>query len=355
MPYNKGFGSDNHSGVHPDILNSLHTVNEGHHHSYGGDPWTLKCRELFSNLFEQDVSAYFVFNGTAANVLSLKAMCQSFHSVICSDVSHLNNDECGSPEFIAGCKLVPIKSHHGKITAEQIEHSILRRGDQHHSQVKAISITQPTELGTVYSLEEMKSIAAVAKKHSLYFHVDGARLVHAVHSLKTSFSSLIKETRVDVLSFGGTKNGLLFGEAVIFLNRNLDKDFKYIRKQGLQLPSKSKFLAIQFITLLEGELWRQIVDHSQNMAQYLKRRLEEIGLSPDYPVQANSVFIKISKTWLKPLRQNHFFYVWDERTFQVRLMTTYDTSKEQIDQFIQSLEEQKCISTPPSNIMTTST
>ncbi len=340
MPSNRGFGSDNHSGVHPSILKSIEKINNGHHHSYEGDIWTEKCRELFSKIFDQPVSTYFVFNGTAANVLAVRSMCQSFQSVFCTDVSHLNTDECGAPEFITGCKLIPIKSQDGKLTAEQIENSIQRLGDQHYSQPKAISITQPTELGTVYSIEEIKKIKDVAKQHGLYLHVDGARLIQAIEFLECSFKDLISTTGVDVLSFGGTKNGLLMGEAVIFLNPDLGRDFKYMRKQSMQLPSKTKFFAIQFIAFLEGQLWKEIATHCQKMALYFEKKISEIpGITICYPVQANSLFVEIPKKWIKPLRKHYFFYVWNQKSFQVRLMTTYDTSREDIDNFIKHVKE----------------
>jgi threonine aldolase len=335
----KGFGSDNHAPVHPQILQSILACNQGHEPSYGTDDLTLDTQKKFQKLFEHPVQTFFVFNGTAANVLALKAICKTYQSVFVSDVSHVNVDECGAPENIGGFKLIPIASHDGKITVEGLEKELKRRGDQHFSQPAVVSVTQPTEVGTVYSLEELKNIFDFCKKNSLLIHIDGARIANAVHSLKTSFYKMTVELGVDVVSFGGTKNGFLFGEAVVFINQELAKDFKFIRKQGCQLPSKTRYIACQFQAYLENQLWNQIAQHSHQMALLLEENLKKFSqVEITHPVQSNAVFAKFPREWIKGLREVAFFYIWDEKTFECRLMMSWDTQKEDIFKFIEYIQ-----------------
>lgn len=336
----RGFGSDNHAGVHPQIFSSLALANTEHAPAYGTDEWTEKAIEGFRKTFGREAQVFFVFNGTAANVTALRALIKPYQSVLCADVSHLNVDECGAPEYLAGCKLIPIPSKDGKISVAELERAFLRRGDQHFSQAQAVSLTQPTELGTTYSLAELKEIIAWAKSKKLYVHIDGARLSNAAFTLQKSFKEITTDLGVDVVSFGGTKNGLMMGEAVVFLNQNLAHDFKYIRKQSCQLPSKTRFIACQFQTYFENDLWKQIAGHSCGMAQYL---YESVRTLPQIHVrsapQSNAVFATIPSAWVKPLRDQYFFYVWDEKTFECRWMTSWDTRKEDIDGFVQALKE----------------
>lgn len=326
MPLRRGFGSDNHSGVHPRILAALAEANQGHAPSYGTDSLTEQAQSVFRHHFGAQAQTFFVFNGTAANVTALQAMTRPFHSVLCSDVSHLAVDECGAPEFFCGAKLLPVPSHHGKLRVADLEKFMIRAGDQHHSQVKVLSLTQPTELGTVYSQEELRELANWAKKHQLFVHLDGARLANAVYHLQSTFAGLTTELGVDVVSFGGTKNGLMMGEAVVFLNPSLAKDFKFIRKQSAQLPSKTRFIAAQFLAYFNEDLWREIARHSCEQASLLASRVGEMkGLRITQPVQSNAVFVILPKPWIKPLREVSFFYVWDEHTFECRWMTSWDT------------------------------
>lgn len=335
----KGFGSDNHSGVHPNILAAIQSANQGHLPSYGTDPISLATLKEFESHFgSQDV--FFVFNGTAANTLALKAMTNSYQAILCSDVSHVQLDECGAPEFHTGCKVIPIKSKNGKLSVTEIDKHLIRGGDQHFSQPAVLTLTQPTELGTLYSYAELQEFVDYCRNKKLLVHIDGARFSNAAAAMNRSFKELTADLGIDALSFGGTKNGLLFGEAIVFFNPNLSQNFKYIRKQGLQLPSKSRFVAAQFLIYLQNDLWKEIAHHSLDMAQLLKSELEEIPeVEITQDVQSNAIFAKIPKTWVKKLRRHYFFYIWDEKTFEARLMTTFDTTKEDIHAFIGLMKE----------------
>ena len=331
------FGSDNHCGIHPALLESLIEVNHGHCPSYGLDPWSQQLKEKVKELFGAE-DCFMVFNGTAANVLCLQAGVKSFESVICTDVSHLNVDECGAPEKIAGCKLIPVPSQNGKFILSELEGLVFRKGDQHFSQTRMISMTQPTEYGTIYSPEEFADLKEFAKKHNLLIHMDGARLANATQSLKLSFKQLTQG--VDLLSFGGTKNGFLLGELVIPLNKDLAQDLKFLRKQSLQLPSKSRFIAAPFLRYFDNNLWAEIAHQENSMAHYLGEKLSQFPeVHVTQPIEVNSVFCTIPRKWIKSLRKSFFFYVWNEKTFEIRLMTSFDTTKEHIDSFCQAIEK----------------
>lgn len=341
----RGFGSDNHAEVHPDIFNSMLQANQGHAHSYGFDENTEAVEKKIKDLFGishsnnlASTSSYFVYNGTAANILALKACLESFNSVICSDIAHINVDECGGPEVYGGFKLIPVKSKNGKISLEDIKTQFVRKGDQHFSQVKVVSLTQPTELGTCYSLKEIKEICDWAHQNKLYVHIDGARFANACVYLKSSFSEMTTHLGVDVISFGGTKNGLLAGEIVIFINPQLGNNFKYFRKQFGQLPSKSRFIAAQFQAYFDNNLWHQIASHSLKMAKYLEEKLSSFSeIKIIYPVESNSVFVLFPKIHIKELKNSKFFYIWDELTFAARLMLSWDSKPSDVDEFIEKM------------------
>lgn len=336
----RGFGSDNHSGVHPLLMDAILEANIAHTPSYGTDPWSEKAQTLFKEHFGPQSQTFFVFNGTAANVLALKAITPSYQAIFCADNSHLNVDECGAPEFFTGAKLITLPTQNGKMSVEALEEYYIRRGDQHFSQAQVLSLTQPTELGTVYSLQELKELITWAKSKKMFVHIDGARLSNAVVSLNTTFKAMTTDLGVDVVSFGGTKNGLMMGEAVIFLNKDLAKDFKYLRKQAAQLPSKTRFIACQFVKYLEGDLWKSIASHSVSLAQKLHQAVSNISqVEVTVPSQSNAVFAKIPQAWVKPLREKYFFYVWNEKTFECRWMTSWDTQAEDIEGFIDALKE----------------
>jgi threonine aldolase len=334
------FASDNYSGVHPEIMNALQRANQGHVGSYGADPFTEMAVQKFKSFLGDDIEVFFAYNGTGANVLGLSAMTRSFDSIICSDLAHINVDESTAPERFTGCKLVTIPTRDGKIYPQEIEEKIQRVDDQHHPQVRVISISQTTEYGTVYSIDELKAISAVAKKHNLLFHMDGSRISNAAVSLKAEFRAFTRDAGVDVLSFGGTKNGMMFGEAVVFFNTELAKNFKYIRKQGMQLHSKMRFISAQFDALLTNDLWRRNASHSNGMAKLLEA---EIRQSPKakitQKVDANGIFVMLPPEIIPALQEEHFFYVWNDKTSEVRLMCSFDTTEEDVKSFGKKLRE----------------
>lgn len=330
----KGFGSDNHCGVHPKILEALVAANYGHMPSYGTDEISNQAIAEFRKHFGKDTEVYFVFNGTAANTLSLRALTQSFNSAFCTDIAHVQSDECGAPEILGQCKLVPLPSKDGKLTAQQISENLIRRGDQHATQAKAVTITQPTEYGTVYSLKEIKDIVDVAHRNGLYVHIDGARLPNACVSLNCTFKELTTDLGVDVVSFGGTKNSLMFGEAILFLNKDLARDFKYIRKQYMQLPSKSRFIAAQFLALFKNDLWKENAEHILRLAKLLRDEVKDIPhVKITQKVESNAVFAIIPKDVYKKVCEKFFFYVWDEKTWECRLMLSHDNTEEEVKEF----------------------
>lgn len=336
----KSFGSDNHSPVHPQLMEALAQANQDSAPSYGTDDWSARAEKKFQELFNTEALVSFVFNGTGANVCSLRAITRPWNAVLCADVSHLNVDECGAPEFISGCKLIPMPTKHGKINIQDLNEYWIRRGDQHFSQISAISLTQPTELGTCYSLDELKAISDWAHSHQLLVHIDGARLSNAVVQLKTSFEEMITKNKIDIVSFGGTKNGLMMGEAVVVLNKNLFKDFQYIRKQSLQLPSKTRFISAQFLTYLERGLWKEIAENSLRKAEELYQQVEKNPqVKITAPRQSNAVFACIPPSWVKPLREKYFFYVWNEKTGEVRWMTSWDTTSDDIQKFTNEIKK----------------
>ena len=336
----KGFGSDNHASVHPAVIQSLITANVDHAHSYGLDPLTERVEKKVAELFETAARSFFVFNGTAANILALKACTRSYQTVLCSDVAHIHVDECAGPEIHGGYKLMPVKSVDGKVSLENLKAQLIRRGDQHYSQVKTISLTQPTELGTCYSMEELKAICDWAKSENLYIHMDGSRFANACVTLRKSFADITTRVGVDVVSFGGTKNGLMGAELVVFLNASLAQDFKYIRKQLGQLPSKSRFLAAQFDAYFENDLWKTIAETSLKSASYFANELtKHTRLKPEYPVQSNAAFVKLPKAWIKELKKERFFYVWDEATFVCRIMFSWDTTEPEIQSFVKKIAQ----------------
>lgn len=331
----KSFASDNNSGVHPSFLRAIEEVNIGHCHAYGSDHFTEQSLREFKKYFGNEVDVYFVFNGSAANVLSLKTLIKSYETVICAETAHLNLDECAAPESIGGFKLQTIPTYDGKITVEEIEKRYIRLGDQHYAQPKAISITQPTELGTVYTFDEIKKIADWAHARNMYLHMDGARFTNAVVTLQTTFKKLSADAGVDVLSFGGTKNGLLYGEAILFFNPELSKNFKFFRKQSLQLPSKMRFVANQFRVYFAEEVGLQIARHSTQMAQYLETLLKSVPqVEITQKVQSNAVFAKFPSDWLRKLRDQYFFYIWDEHSLEARWMCSFDTTPEDVERFV---------------------
>jgi threonine aldolase len=328
------FASDNYSGVHPEVMQALLDANHGHAGSYGTDEYTERAIRRFKEFFDDDAEIYFAYNGTAANVLGLSSMTKSFNSIICSDLAHIHVDESTAPEKFLGCKLITIKTRDGKIYPDEIQEKIQRVDDQHHPQVKVISISQSTEYGTVYSKKEIQAISDVARKYNLYFHMDGSRISNAAVCLGEAFKNFTRDAGVDVLSFGGTKNGMMFGEAIVFFTAGLANDFKFIRKQGMQLHSKMRFVGAQFHALLGKDLWKRNAEHANKMARILADELRKFPqLEITQSVDANGVFVKLPPDIIPQLQEEHFFYMWTDKTFEARLMCAFDTTEEEIKSF----------------------
>jgi threonine aldolase len=331
----KSFASDNNAPVSAEVIEMLSKVNVDHAIGYGDDMYTKKAIGIFKDIFGKNTDIYFLFTGTAANVLGISSVIRPYHSVICAGTAHYSVDECGAPERFSGSKLTTVNPQNGKLTRELIQPHLTGFGFEHHAQPKIISIAQPTELGTLYSVEEIEDLSHLAHDNDMYLHMDGARLANAAVALNKSFRELTADAGVDILSFGGTKNGLMAAEAVVFFNTRLSKDFKYIRKQGMQLGSKMRYIAAQFIAYFENELWKKNAEHANNMAQLLVSGLNKV-MKPNlvYPVETNAIFIKLSPEIIYTLQKEFFFYVWDEYKNIVRWMTSFDTTKKDIELFV---------------------
>ena len=285
-------------------------------------------------------SIIFVFIGTAANVLGLSSITQPYHAVICPETAHINVDECGAPEKFSGCKLLTCDTPDGKLTVDMIAGHMHGIGFEHHVQPRVVSITQATELGSVYTINEIRKIAEYTHEHGMLLHMDGARISNAAVSLSCSFREMTVDAGVDVLSFGGTKNGMMYGEAVVFFNKELCSDFKYRRKQSMQLASKMRYIAAQFSAILEDDLWLTNAQHANLMAQKLHSAVKEIpGVKVTRKVESNAVFAIIPREIILQLQEQFFFYVWDEENSEVRWMCAFDTTEEDIDAFASLLRE----------------
>jgi len=336
----RSFASDNNAGVHPEILQAIAAANHGHTVGYGDDPYTQSAIGKFKQHFGSDIEVFMVFNGTAANCLSLKALTNTYHAVICGEAAHIYTDECGAPEKFTGCKLIPIPTRDGKLTVEEVSHAYHGIGDQHHVQARVISITQATEVGTVYRPEEIKALARFAHERGMFLHVDGARIANAAASLGQTLRQATRDLGVDVLSFGGTKNGAIGAEAVVFFDKKLAQDFLYLRKQGMQLASKMRFISAQFDALLSGDLWLKSAQHANRMARLLQKQLRDISqVKIVYKVEANGVFAKIPRPAIAKLQKRYFFYVWNEEQSVVRWMCSFDTTEQDVKQFARFVAE----------------
>lgn len=330
----RGFASDNNAGVHPSILDALGEVNDGHVIAYGDDPYTAKATREIREIFGADTELFFVFIGTAANVLGLSTVTQPYHAVICPETAHINVDECGAPEKFSGCKLLTCSTPDGKLTVDMIASHMHGIGFEHHVQPRVVSITQATELGTVYTIDEVREIANYTHQHGMLLHMDGARISNAAVSLDCGLYEMTGGAGVDVLSFGGTKNGMMYGEAILFFNKALCEDFKYIRKQGMQLASKMRYIAAQFSAFLKNGLWIANATHANLMAQKLHAAVKDIpGVKVTRKVESNAVFAIVPPQIIPTLQEKFFFYVWDEERSEVRWMCSFDTSEEDIASF----------------------
>jgi threonine aldolase len=331
----RSFASDNNAGVHQEVIDAIARVNAGHVVAYGDDPYTARAVKAFEKHLGRNIAVFFVFGGTGANVLGLQAITKSYQAIICAATAHINVDECGAPEKFTGCKLLDVESANGKITVDQIKPLLHGIGFEHHVQPRVISVSQSTEMGTVYTPRELKTLSSFARKNNLLLHMDGARIANAAVSLKATLKETTADVGVDVLSFGGAKNGMMYGEAVVFFDKSMASDFKYIRKQGMHLPSKMRFIAAQFEALLSGDLWRRSATHSNRMAQLLAEELRKIPqIRLTQPVESNGVFAIIPPKYIPELQKKYFFYVWNEEISEVRFMTAFDTTEDDIQQFV---------------------
>lgn len=336
----RSFASDNNASIHPAVLEAIAAANHGHTVGYGDDAYTESAVRRFEQHFGSEIRVFFVFNGTAANCLSLKSLTNSYHAVICSEAAHICTDECGAPEKFTCCKLIPIPAPDGKLTVESVKHAYHGIGDQHHVQPRVISITQSTEMGTVYKPAEIKSLAKFAHDRDMFLHMDGARIANAAASLSLNLRQATRDLGVDVLSFGGTKNGLMGAEAVVFFDKKLGEDFRFLRKQGMQLASKMRFTSVQFEALLSNDLWLKNAQHANRMAKLLERELKAVpNVKVIYKVEANGVFAQIPRKAVAKIRKRYFFYVWNEEESVVRWMCSFDTTEEDVKQFARFVEE----------------
>jgi len=335
----KSFASDNWAPACPEVMQAINDANKGHAAAYGGDEYTTKVEKLFKELFGEQSKTYLVFNGTGANILSLSVINQSFNAVICTEHAHINVDECGAVEKISGTKIIDLPSEDGKLTISQIEPHIKALRYPHQVIPKVISISQPTELGTLYTIDEIRELAEFAHQNNSFLHVDGARISNAVVALETDFKSLITDTGVDVLSFGGTKNGLMFGEAVVILNPKLQEFFELYRKQYLQLASKMRFISVQFLALLNNDVWKKNAENSNKMAYRLAAGLSKYSeVKFTQVVETNGVWVILPDEFAEKLMEKSFFHPWDPAKKEYRIMTAFDTTEEEVDDFLAVLD-----------------
>lgn len=330
----RGFASDNYAGGHPEILAALAVANGGHQTSYGEDDYTAHLQHVFRGHFGMDAEVYPVFNGTGANVVALQAVTDRWGAVICSDGSHIHVDECGAPERVGGLKLLPVPTEDGKLTPELIDREARGWDDEHRAMPQVVSLTQATELGTVYTPEEIRAICAHAHERGMRVHLDGARIANAAATLDVPMRAFTNVAGVDILSFGGTKNGMLFGEAVVVLDPDAVRAMKHLRKLSMQLASKMRFVSAQFEALLAKDLWLRNARHANAMAVRLAdgvRGLESVEIL--HPVQANGVFARLPHDVAERLQKDFRFYFWDEAAGVVRWMCSFDTTAEDVDAF----------------------
>lgn len=337
----RGFASDNSAAVHPSVLEAIAKVNGGHAFSYGHDPYTSGVEAKIASAFGvPEARAFLVFNGTGANVLSVRALCRPWEAVICSAHAHLNTDETGAPEAIAGVKLLPVPAPDGKLDPADVERLAATPAEEHFVTPRVVSVTQSTEFGTLYTLDELREITTVAHGAGLIVHMDGSRLANAAAALGVGLGEVTAAVGVDVVSFGGTKNGLMLGEAVVFFDPSLAQGMLHLRKQTLQLASKMRFLAAQFEALLTDELWRTNAAHANAMAARLADAVSSIpAVSLTHPVQANAIFAVLPEAARIELQRQFDFYTFDESTGEVRWMCSWDTTVDDVDRFAAAIRE----------------
>ena len=329
------FGSDNHSGIDPKVLQALVKANEGYCPAYGDDELTREVLTQIKSLFGANCDAWLVMTGTGANVLSLQVLIKPYQAVICAASAHINVDECGAVQKNTQARLLPVETQDGKLTPELIAPKLLGDRDQHHSLPKIVSISQSTEYGTLYSLSEIRALADYAHAHNMLLHIDGARLANAAAALNCSFREMTADCKADIVSLGGTKNGMLFGEAIVSFVPELTHDMRFYRKQGNQLFSKMRFIAAQFKAYLHDELWRTNALHANKMAKLLARKLEALpNVMITQKVMVNSLFVILPAHIVEPLQKKYHFYTWDETRHEVRLMCSFNTTEAHLDSLI---------------------
>jgi threonine aldolase len=338
-PGYRGFASDNYSGAHTEIIAAVQAANEGHVTAYGEDIYTGRLQQVIQDHFGSGATAYPVFNGTGANVLALQALLPRWGAVVCASTAHINTDENGAPERIAGIKLLPVPTVDGKLTPGLIDAEAWGWGDEHRAQPLVVSITQTTELGTCYTPEEIRAIAEHVHDRGMKLHMDGARLANAAGHLGLPLRALTTDVGVDVLSFGGTKNGLLFGEVVVWLDSQTDPGMNYLRKMNMQLASKMRFVSAQLIALLDGDLWLRSASHANDMAQHLRAGVSAIeGVSLTQATQSNGVFAVLPPGAAEKVRESFRFYDWDQARGEVRWMCSWDTTPTDVESLVAAVK-----------------
>jgi threonine aldolase len=334
----RSFASDNISGVHPQIMNAIVGANQDHVAGYGGDEWSRRADDTFCEIFGENIIPYFVFNGTGANTIALQAATRPFNSILCASTAHIYTDECGAPTHLTSAQLITIETPDGKLSPKLLLPYLQGFGDQHHSQPKVVYISQSTELGTIYSPEEIRAICDCAHSYNMYVHVDGSRLANACARLGKNMREISRDCGVDILSLGGTKNGMMMGEAVIAFRPELAENLKYIRKQSTQLYSKMRYLSAQYIEYFHKGLWLENAKNANAMADYLAeqiRPLPEIQFTQK--VESNSLFLIMPEKAIRKMLEKHLFYVRNEAVGEIRLVCSWDTTKEDIDTFVSDL------------------
>lgn len=335
----RSFASDNYAPAHPEVLAALSAINQGHQRAYGADGVTAQLEQRFMELFGPNTKTFLVWNGTGANVLALYSLLKPWEAVICTKWSHINVDEGGAPERIIGAKLIDLPAIDAKLSPAQIAEAFIRTGDEHYAQPRIVSITQSTEYGTLYSVDEIAAIADVTHKNNAYLHLDGARISNAAVALNKSFKEFTTDVGVDVVSFGGTKNGLINGEAVLYLNPLLGEKVKHLRKSLMQLNSKMRYTSVQLLTLLSNDLWKRSASHANQMAQLLANQVSKLpGIKITQPVQVNAVFATVPQSVSDNVPNEFPFYVWNEHTNEVRWMCAWDTTEQDVTDFVAAIK-----------------
>lgn len=335
----RSFASDNNSGVDARVMAALEVANQNHAVGYGDDPWTAQAVADLKTAFEApDMLPLFVFNGTGSNVVGLDLVTRPYHAILCAETAHIHVDECGAPVRFTGCQLRPIATNDGKLTPELVCPYLQHFGVVHHSQPGALYISQATELGTIYTPDEIRALTDLAHAHGMRVHMDGARLANACVALNCSLADLTTHTGVDTVSFGGTKNGLMMGESVLVFDKTLQAEAGFVRKQAAQLASKMRYLSVQFSAYLKNDLWYENAQKANMQAKRLADGLQALGLSLTQKLETNQLFLQLPKEAINALLNDYFFYVWNETTSEVRFVTSWDTTPEDVDALLRTLK-----------------